>query len=48
MKENINPTNENNTEAVKFVKWITRKGERIYPPKGLKAWPLRIHKKKTD
>lgn len=23
-----------------FVKWVTRKGVRVYPPKGLKAWRL--------
>jgi hypothetical protein len=23
-----------------YVRWITRKGVRVYPPNGLKAWRL--------
>lgn len=25
-----------------YVKWITRKGKRVYPPRGLKAWKLMV------
>jgi hypothetical protein len=25
-----------------YVRWITRKGVRVYPPKGLKAWKLKV------
>jgi hypothetical protein len=29
-----------------FVKWITRKGVRVYPPKGRKAWRLVVPDKR--
>lgn len=34
-----------------FVKWITRKGKRVYPPRGQKAWRLKVRdggKKRVD
>lgn len=29
-----------------YRKWITRKGVRVYPPKGLKAWKLKVPNKR--
>ncbi len=29
-----------------FVKWITRKGVLVYPPKGQKAWKLKVPDKR--
>jgi len=28
-----------------YVKWITRKGQRVYPPRGLKVWKLKVRDK---
>ena len=47
-KEVIHMKKIHENEEIVFVKWITRKGKKIYPPKGLKAWPLRVHKKKVS
>ncbi len=30
-----------------YAKWITRKGVRVYPPKGHKAWRFLAKDKKT-
>ena len=31
-----------------YVKWITRKGVRVYPPRGLKAWRLVVPVKRSS
>jgi hypothetical protein len=31
-----------------YVKWITRKGVRVYPPRGLKAWRLVVPVKHSN
>ena len=31
-----------------YVKWITRKGVRVYPPKGRKAWRLVVPNKASE
>jgi len=28
-----------------YVKWITRKGVRVFPPRGQKAWKLKVRDK---
>lgn len=46
-KEIITAENES-SEEITFVKWITRNGKRVYPPNGKKAWALRNYKKKAS
>ena len=31
-----------------FRPWITRNGVRVYPPRGLRVWPLRVPKRAVD
>jgi hypothetical protein len=31
-----------------YVKWITRKGVRVYPPNGRKAWRLVVRDRAVD
>jgi hypothetical protein len=31
-----------------FVKWITRKGVRVYPPRGQKAWKLVVRDRRQS